>query len=185
MHLGSNIEPVSELAKFLPYLDRGDVTELVFESGLAARAKQRGQLRPVTREPLSSKHILRLVHNTPLQSLLPPAEGGSTPVSTQIDGVEYVATLARSGSSLMLRVRRPGRDTVRSRDRSRDRSAEPLLSRVPPCLSSRLRTSSATRPRSMMIPGPRPPSPSRIVWKTRFRRSHRAPTGRRPTTRRS
>jgi twitching motility protein PilT len=108
---------VSELAKFLPYLDRGDVTELVFESGLAARAKQRGQLRPVTREPLSSKHILRLVHNTPLQSLLPPAEGGSTPVSTQIDGVEYVATLARSGSSLMLRVRRPGRDTVRPEPR--------------------------------------------------------------------
>ena len=117
MHRGSNIEPVSELAKFLPYLDRGDVTELVFESGLAARAKQRGQLRPVTREPLSSKHILRLVHNTPLQSLLPPVEGGSTPVSTQIDGVEYVATLARSGSALMLRVRRPGRDTVRPEPR--------------------------------------------------------------------
>jgi twitching motility protein PilT len=103
---------VSELAKFLPYLDRSDVTELVFESGVAARAKQRGQLRPVTREPLSPKHILRLVHNTPLESMVPATEGAPAPVSTRIDGVEYLATLSRSGSALILRLRRRGVDTV-------------------------------------------------------------------------
>lgn len=112
MQLRSNIKPVSELAKFLPYLDRGDVTELVFESGVPARAKQRGQLRPVTREPLSPKHILRLVHNTPLESMLPAADGSSTPVSARIDGVEYLAALSRSGSTLILRLRRRGPDAT-------------------------------------------------------------------------
>jgi len=102
---------VQELRKFLQYLDRGDVTEIVFQSGATAAAKKKGKLKPVTREPLSAKHILRLVNNTPLQGLVPEQDGASPAVTTEINGVSYVVSMARSGSMLMLRVRREGRHT--------------------------------------------------------------------------
>jgi hypothetical protein len=76
---------VSELEKFLQYLDRGDVTEIVFQSGAAARAKKKGKLKPVTTEPLSAKHILKLVSNTPLQKLVPNEDGASEPTPTEIN----------------------------------------------------------------------------------------------------
>ncbi|MBW2224014.1 MAG: hypothetical protein JRF54_07280 [Deltaproteobacteria bacterium] len=50
---------VGELEKFLQYLDRGDVTEIVFQSGAKAAAKKKGKLRPVTSEPLSARHMQR------------------------------------------------------------------------------------------------------------------------------
>jgi twitching motility protein PilT len=102
---------VQELGKFLQYLDRGDVTELVFQSGSTATAKKKGKLKPVTREPLSAKHILKLVNDTPLQQLVPPHDGASPPTATEINGVNYIATIARSGAKLMLRLRREGRHT--------------------------------------------------------------------------
>ena len=102
---------VQDLGKFLQYLERGDVTELVFQSGAAAAAKKRGKLKPVTREPLSANHIMRLVSNTPFQGLVPEQDGASPAVTTEINGVSYVATMARSGPMLMLRVRREGRHT--------------------------------------------------------------------------
>jgi twitching motility protein PilT len=103
---------VSELQKFLQYLDRGDVTEIVFQSGATASAKRKGQLKPVTTEPLSARHILKLVNDTPLQQLVPEEDGASAPTAANISGVEYIATFARSGEMLMLRVRRKGHDTV-------------------------------------------------------------------------
>lgn len=102
---------MQDLGKFLQYLERGDVTELVFQSGATAAAKKRGKLKPVTREPLSANHILRLVSNTPFQGLVPEQDGASPAVTTEINGVKYVATMARSGPMLMLRVRREGRHT--------------------------------------------------------------------------
>jgi twitching motility protein PilT len=103
---------VQELGKFLQYLERGDVTEIVFKSGAAAAAKKQGKLKPVTREPLSAKHILKLVSNTPLEHLVPRGDGASPAVTTEINGVNYIATMARSGPVLMLRVRREGRHTT-------------------------------------------------------------------------
>jgi twitching motility protein PilT len=105
------IEIVSELQKFLQYLERGDVTEIVFQSGATASAKKKGKLKPVTTEPLSAKHILKLVSNTPLQKLVPSEDGASAPTPTTINGTNYVATMARSGEMLMLRVRREGQHT--------------------------------------------------------------------------
>jgi twitching motility protein PilT len=102
---------VAELEKFLQYLDRGDVTEIVFQSGATAAAKKKGELKPVTSEPLSAKHILKLVNDTPLQKLVPHEDGASVPTAAQINGKNYIATMARSGEMLMLRVRREGRNT--------------------------------------------------------------------------
>ena len=102
---------MQDLQKFLQYLDRGDVTEIVFQSGAAATAKKRGEHKPVTREPLSAKHILKLVSDTPLEQLVPLEDGASAPTPAKIDGVTYVVTIARSGDLLMLRVRREGRHT--------------------------------------------------------------------------
>jgi twitching motility protein PilT len=102
-----------ELTKFLQYLERDDVTELVFQSGATASAKKSGKLKPVTAEPLSANHILKLVHGTPLQQLVPVEDGASQPTATEIEGVVYIATIARSGDMLMLRVRREDRSTVR------------------------------------------------------------------------
>ncbi|RLB46544.1 MAG: twitching motility protein [Deltaproteobacteria bacterium] len=102
---------VGELEKFLQYLDRGDVTEIVFQSGAKAAAKKKGKLRPVTIEPLSARHILKLVNDTPLQKLVPREDGASAPTAANINGVNYIATLARSGEMLMLRVRREGQRT--------------------------------------------------------------------------
>ena len=102
---------VQDLQKFLQYLDRGDVTEIVFQSGAAATAKKRGKMKPVTREPLSAKHILKLVSDTPLEQLVPVEDGASEPTPAEIDGIHYVVTIARSGDLLMLRVRRQGRST--------------------------------------------------------------------------
>lgn len=103
---------MGELQKFLQYLDRADVTEIVFQSGAAAAAKKEGKLKPVTREPLSARHILKLVSNTPLQQLVPAGDGATKPTATRIDGIDYIATMARSGEMLMLRVRREGKHTI-------------------------------------------------------------------------
>ena len=111
MKFHDNIGTVEELGKFLQYLDRGDVTEIVFQSGATAAAKKRGKLKPVTREPLSAKHILKLISDTPLEKLVPEQDGASTPTTTRINGINYVATVARSGHMLMLRVRREGQHT--------------------------------------------------------------------------
>jgi twitching motility protein PilT len=102
---------VGELEKFLQYLDRGDVTEIVFQSGAKAAAKKKGKLRPVTSAPLSARHILKLVNDTPLQKLVPTEDGASVPTAANINGVNYIATIARSGEMLMLRVRRKGQRT--------------------------------------------------------------------------
>ena len=105
------IGTVGELEKFLQYLERGDVTEIVFQSGATAAAKKKGKLKPVTTEPLSARHILKLVHDTPLQRIVPAEDGASAPTPANINGINYIATMARSGEMLMLRVRREGRDT--------------------------------------------------------------------------
>jgi twitching motility protein PilT len=102
---------VGELERFLQYLDRGDVTEIVFQSGATAAAKKKGKLRPVTTEPLSARHILKLVKDTPLQRLVPIEDGASPPTAANINGINYIATMARSGDTLMLRVRREGQNT--------------------------------------------------------------------------
>ncbi len=77
---------------------------MVFQSGATAAAKRRGRLQPVTREPLSAQHILKLVEETPLEDLVPDYDGASAPTATRINGSKYVATVARSGEMLMLRV---------------------------------------------------------------------------------
>ncbi len=100
-----------QLQEFLKYLDRGDVTEIVFQSGSAATAKKLGKPRAVTGAPMSARHILKLVRDTPLQRLVPSDDGASAPTSTLIDGTEYIVTAARSGEMLLLRVRRAGRNT--------------------------------------------------------------------------
>ncbi|MGB3052385.1 MAG: PilT/PilU family type 4a pilus ATPase [Polyangiales bacterium] len=87
------------------------MTEIVFQSGAAATAKKRGKPRVVTSEPMSARHILRLVSDTPLQSLVPIRDGASAPTATLIDGIEYIVTMVRSGEMLLLRVRRAGRNT--------------------------------------------------------------------------
>ena len=102
---------MSQLQDFLQYLDRGDVTEIVFQSGAAATAKKKGKPRPVTSEPMSARHILKLVSDTPLQRLVPSEDGASAPTPTRIDGIEYIVTVARSGEMLLLRVRRADRNT--------------------------------------------------------------------------
>ena len=102
---------MGQLQDFLRYLDRGDVTEIVFQSGAAATAKKRGKPKPVTSEPMSARHILKLVTDTPLQNLVPCEDGVSAPTATLIDGIEYIVTVVRSGEMLLLRVRRAGRDT--------------------------------------------------------------------------
>ena len=102
---------MSQIQDFLRYLDRGDVTEIVFQSGAAATAKKRGKPKPLTSEPMSARHILKLVSDTPLQSLVPIQDGASAPTATRIDGVEYIVTVVRSGEMLLLRVRRAGRNT--------------------------------------------------------------------------
>jgi twitching motility protein PilT len=102
---------VSQLQDFLQYLDRGDVTELVFQSGAAATAKKKGKPKAVTREAMSARHILKLVTDTPLENLVPREDGASAPTSTRIDGIEYIVTVARSGEMLLVRVRRAGRNT--------------------------------------------------------------------------
>jgi twitching motility protein PilT len=97
---------VSDLSKFLQYLDRADVSEIVFQSGATASAKQRGKLKPVTREPLTAQHILKLVRDTPLEDLVPRADGSSAPLKTRMGTGRYVAMMSKSGAQLMLRVRR-------------------------------------------------------------------------------
>jgi len=99
-----SIEIVAGLEKFLHYLEKRDVSEIVFQSGATAAAKRKGQLQPVTREPLTAQHILKLVERTPLQDLVPDEDGACAPTAAQINGSKYVVTVARSGQMLLLRV---------------------------------------------------------------------------------
>ena len=121
---------MTELEKFLQYLDREDVTEIVFQSGAAAAAKRNGQLRPVTQEPLSPKHILKLVQGTSIQDLLPHEDGISEPTRTQINGATYIATMARSGHKLMLRVQR-GEPPIEPAKPQAEPKPRPLSDRAP------------------------------------------------------
>ena len=95
---------VPGLENFLRYLERGDVTEIVFQSGATAAAKRKGRLQPVTREPLTARHIVKLMQETPLESLIPVEDGACAPTAARINGNKYVATVARSGEMLLLRV---------------------------------------------------------------------------------
>lgn len=100
------------LEKFLHYLEKRDVSEIVFQSGATAAAKRKGQLQPVTREPLTAQHILKLVHRTPLEDLVPKEDGACAPTAARINGSKYVATVARSGEMLLLRVWLPESHSV-------------------------------------------------------------------------
>jgi twitching motility protein PilT len=52
-----------------------------------------------------------LVNDTPLQELIPLEDGASAPTAANINGIDYIATIARSGEMLMVRVRREGHHT--------------------------------------------------------------------------
>lgn len=139
------------LEKFLHYLERGDVTEIVFQSGATAAAKRKGRLQPVTREPLTAQHILKLVRSTPLERLVPREDGASAPTPTRINGNKYVATVARSGEMLLLRVWLP--ETV---------SAPPANENAPERVREEGREAERT-PVGVPIGGMRPASPPRFV----------------------
>ncbi len=119
------------LEKFLQYLTRDDVSEMVFRTGAAAAVKRNGKLQAVTREALTAQHILKLMHETPLENLVPVRDGTSEPTPTRIDGRPYVASVARSGPALLLRVWLPASEAAEPEPAERD-----LVSVPPPAAPS-------------------------------------------------
>ena len=165
------IENVSGLENFLRYLDREDVSEIVFQSGTAARAKRKGRLQPVTREPLTAQHILKLVHSTPLEDLVPRQDGASAPTATHINGHKYVATVARSGPMLLLRVWRPDEQLHSEPSEPPGRPAGVAIGGIRPAPANQQARVSPDAPDAHDVPPA--PKPARAGGEARV--SHRPP----------
>lgn len=104
---------------FLQHLNRPEASELILQSDAVAAVSVSGKLQPLTRERLNVQHIIQLIQPTPLISVLPRKDGVSAPTATQANGVWYVATVARSGAKLEVRVRkdRPSRPVAAAKAR--------------------------------------------------------------------
>ncbi len=97
---------VSDLSRFLRFLDRSDVRELVLQTHSAASVRLGDELRPVTKEPLSPAHLEALLADTALAPLVPTSDTAGETASVQIEGHNYAVRIARSGGRLQIRIAR-------------------------------------------------------------------------------
>jgi twitching motility protein PilT len=97
---------VSDLPRFLRFLDRPDVRELVLQTHSAASVRLGDELRSVTKQPLTPAHLEALLAGTELAPLVPAGDSSGETASVQIDGQAYAVRIARFGERLQIRIAR-------------------------------------------------------------------------------
>jgi twitching motility protein PilT len=96
---------VADLDRYLRYLQRDDVDELVLQSGKVAALKlTSGKLHPLTKSPLGSGHIVSLLEGAGWGQLLPRQDTGGQTQTASSSGVEYRCRVARRQDQLQVRV---------------------------------------------------------------------------------
>lgn len=97
---------MSDLPRFLGFLERPDVRELVLQTHSAASVRLGDELRPVTQQPLTPAHLDALLARTELAPLVPAGDSTGETASVQIDGRAYAVRIARFGERLQIRIAR-------------------------------------------------------------------------------
>lgn len=96
---------MADLERYLRYLQRGDVEELVLQTGKVAALKlDSGKLHPLTKSPLTSTHIVTLLEGIGWGSVVPRHDTAGAPESVRSSGVDYRVRIARREDQLQVRV---------------------------------------------------------------------------------
>jgi twitching motility protein PilT len=96
---------VSDLDRYLRYLQRDDVEELVLQSDKVAALKlSSGKLHPLTKAGLTSAQILALLEGVGWGPLVPKQDSAGQPQIAKFNGVGYRCRIARREDQLQVRV---------------------------------------------------------------------------------
>jgi twitching motility protein PilT len=96
---------VADLDRYLRYLQREDVTELVLQTDKVAALKlTSGQLHPLTKSALANGHIVALLEGVGWGAVIPARDTGGQPQIVSFNAVEYSCKVARRGDALQVRV---------------------------------------------------------------------------------
>ncbi len=95
---------VSDLARFLRFLERSDVRELVLQTHSPASVRLGDELRPVTKQPLSAAHLEALLAGTELAPLVPQSDTSGETATVQVELQTYAVRIARFGDRLQIRI---------------------------------------------------------------------------------
>jgi twitching motility protein PilT len=149
---------VADLDRYLRYLQREDVEELVLQSGKVAALKlSSGSLHPLTKSALTSAHIVTLLEGVGWGALVPRQDSAGQPQVAKSNGVGYRCRVARREDQLQVRIL-PGEapsqvvtTAVPTVDAARARSHSPTpapASTPPPAATSRPPAAAATQNRA-------------------------------------
>lgn len=98
---------VADLDRYLQYLQRDDVAELVLQTGkVAALRLKDGRLHPLTKQSLVAGHIVALLDGVGLRAMLPSRDTAGDDHGVELDSGHYRCRVARSGDQLQVRVAR-------------------------------------------------------------------------------
>ena len=96
---------MADLDRYLRYLQRDDVTELVLQTDKVAALKlTSGALHPVTKGPLTSAHVVTLLDGVGWGPMIPRTDTGGQTQTVSSGGVSYSCRIARRGEHLQVRV---------------------------------------------------------------------------------
>jgi twitching motility protein PilT len=96
---------VADLDRYLRYLQRADVTELVLQTDkIAALKLTSGALHPLTKSALGSAHIVALLEGVGWGAVIPAQDTGGQAQAVNSNGVAYSCRIARRGDQLQVRV---------------------------------------------------------------------------------
>jgi twitching motility protein PilT len=141
---------VADLDRYLRYLQREDVEELVLQSGkIAALKLSSGTLHPLTKQSLTSAHIVTLLEGVGWGPLVPKQDSAGQLQAAKSNGVGYRCKIARREDQLQVRIL-PG-----------EAPSQVVTTAVPTVDAAQARTHSPT-PAPVETPTPAPVStPSR------------------------
>jgi twitching motility protein PilT len=95
---------VADLDRYLRYLEREDVAELVLQTGkVAALRLTDGRLHPLTKQSLVAGHVVALLDGVGFRSLLPSRDTAGDDHDIEIEGVALRCRIARHGDQLQVR----------------------------------------------------------------------------------
>ncbi len=118
---------MADLDRFLRYLQRDDVDDLLFQTGKVAGLRTGAEMRPLTQKKLETSQIVTLLGTSGLSSYLPTEDTGGTAVQVTIGQADFDLAIARRGELLQVRLARPGTWTAGAAQEDR-----PLAAKDPP-----------------------------------------------------
>ena len=96
---------MADLDRYLRFLQREDVAELVLQTGkVAALRLTDGRLHPLTKQSLIAGHVVALLDGVGLRSLLPSRDTAGEDHEIEIEGLSYRCRIARHGDQLQVRI---------------------------------------------------------------------------------